>query len=125
MTTNPFWPEIQSKLIPGQSVYEISTIVCRAFHGRLEKLKTFLRQNFGGLAYEIGVIEFQKRGLPHAHIAVKFKTEPPLSVLDSFISAELPDPVEDPGLYNQVRRVHLHSEDHLTRPGSRCNRNNE
>lgn len=54
-------------------------------------------QDFGGLAYEIGVVEFQKRGLPHAHIAVKFKTEPPLSVLDSFILAELQEkrfPVE-------------------------------
>jgi len=122
MTTNPLWPEIQSQLLPGQTVFDIPAIVNRAFHGRLEKLKVFLRQNFGGLAYEIGVIEFQKRGLPHAHIVIKFKTEPSISVLDSFISAELPDPNVDLALYNQVRRLHIHSRDHLTRPGSRCNR---
>lgn len=34
-------------------------------------LKTFLRQHFGGLLYEIGVVEFQKRGLSHAHVVVK------------------------------------------------------
>ena len=123
MTTNPLWPEIQSKLLPGQSVYDIPGIVCRAFHGRLEKLKNFARRNFGGLLYEIGVIEFQKRGLPHAHIVLKFRSEPSLSVLDSFISAELPDPNQEPDLYNQVRRFHIHSRDHLTRQGSRCNRN--
>ena len=95
MTTNPLWPEIQAKLLPHQSVYDVPAVVCRAFHGRLEKLKVFLRQNFGGLAYEVGVIEFQKRDLPHAHIVIKFKTEPSLSVLDSFISPELPDPNED------------------------------
>jgi hypothetical protein len=33
----------------------------------------------------------QKRG-PHAWIVVKFNTEPPLSALDLFISAEIPDP---------------------------------
>jgi Helitron helicase-like domain at N-terminus len=98
VTTNPLWPEIQEKLRRGQSVFDAPTVVNRAFHGRIDKLKTFLRQHFGGLLYEIGVIEFQKRGLPHAHIVVKFKTEPPLSALDSFISAELPHPNEDPDL---------------------------
>jgi len=77
MTTNPLWDEIQSKLRPGQTVFDISGIVCRAFHGRLDKLKSFLRQNFGGLVYEIGVIEFQKRGLPHAYIVVKFRRSRP------------------------------------------------
>ncbi|KAN0071318.1 hypothetical protein V8E54_010749 [Elaphomyces granulatus] len=72
---NPLWPEIQSQLLPGQSVFDIPGVVNRAFHARLEKPKVFLRQNFGGLAYDIGVIE----------------TEPSVPVLDSFISAELPD----------------------------------
>jgi hypothetical protein len=94
MTTNPRWPEIQSQLLVGQDVNDIPVVVCRAFHARLQALKAFLRTKFGGLAYEISVIEFQKRGLPHAHIAVKFKHELPLSAIDSLISAELPDPKE-------------------------------
>ncbi|KAN0070978.1 hypothetical protein V8E54_011143, partial [Elaphomyces granulatus] len=82
---NPLWPEIQSQLLPGQSVFDIPGVINSSFHGRLEKLKA---------------------GRSHR--------------LDSFISAELPDPNE---LYNQVRRLHVHSQGHLTRPGSRCNRN--
>jgi hypothetical protein len=123
MTTNPQWPEIQSQLLPGQNVSDIPAVVSRAFHKCLQALKTFLRRQFGGLAYEISVVEFQKRGLPHAHIVVKFLNEPPLSAIDSFISAELPDPEEKPELYRQVKRFHTHSSDHLTREVSRCNRN--
>ena len=102
---------------------EIPIIVCRAFHTRLSALKTFLRSKFGGLLYEISVVEFQKRGLPHAHIVVKFKYDPPLSAIDSLISTELPDYNQYPDLYKQVRTFHLHSKDHLSRPGSRCSRN--
>jgi hypothetical protein len=54
MTMNPLWPEIQSQLLPGQSVFDIPGVVNRSFHGRLEKPKVFLRQNF---AYETGAIE--------------------------------------------------------------------
>ena len=123
VTTNPRWPEIQSQLLPGQDISDIPAVVKRAFHERLQALKSFLRKQFGGLACEIGVIEFQKRGLPHAHIVVKFLHEPPLSAIDSFISAELPDPEEKPGLHDQVKRLHTLSQDHLSREGSRYNWN--
>lgn len=38
-TTNPTWPEITSKLLPGQTAADISTIVVRAFYARLKKFK--------------------------------------------------------------------------------------
>jgi hypothetical protein len=122
-TTNPNWPEIRSRLRPGQDASDCPAVVCRAFHARLHMLKTFIRKQFGGLTYEISVVEFQKRGLPHAHIVVKLLQDPPLSAIDDFISAELPDPLENPTLYNLVRRFHMHSPDHLTRSESRCNQN--
>ncbi|KAF7174540.1 hypothetical protein CNMCM6106_009076 [Aspergillus hiratsukae] len=105
MTTNPQWSEIQSQLLPGQDVTDVPAVVCRAFRARLGVLKAFLRKRFGGLVYEISVVEFQKRGLPDAHIVVKFKQEPPLSALDIFISAELPDADQEPDLYHQGRAV--------------------
>jgi hypothetical protein len=123
MTTNPQWPEIQSQLLQGQDVSDIPAVVCRAFHGRLQALKAFLRKHFGGLVYEISVIEFQKRGLPHAHVVIKSNQETPLSMIDCLISAELPDPDEKPMLYQQIKHFHMHSPDHLSRIGSRCNRN--
>ena len=44
-------------------------------------------------------IEFQKRGLPHAHILIwqaGSNREPSAAFVDQFISVELPDPSEDP-----------------------------
>ncbi|KAJ6038891.1 hypothetical protein N7460_007608 [Penicillium canescens] len=122
MTTNPNWPEIQSQLLPGQHFTDIPAVVCRAFHGRLCGLKAFMREKFGGLLYEICVTEFQKRGLPHAHLVVKLQHELPLSQLDGFICAELPDPDEDPALHAAIGRFHMHSQNHLDRSTSRCNR---
>lgn len=58
-----------------------------------------MRRRFGGLIYEISVVEFQKRGLPHAYIVVKVRHEALLSALDDFICAELPDPT----IYTPVR----------------------
>jgi hypothetical protein len=122
MTTNPNWPEIQSQLLPGQHFTDIPAVVCRAFHGRLCELKAFVRKKFGGLLYEICVTEFQKRGLPHAHLVVKLQHELPLTQLDGFVCAELPDPDEDPVLHAAIGRFHMHSQNHLDRPTSRCNR---
>ncbi|GBM36434.1 hypothetical protein AVEN_234818-1 [Araneus ventricosus] len=49
------------------------------------------------LAY-IYVIEFQKRGLPHAHILLTLDSESKIRTkddIDKFMSAELPDPYTD------------------------------
>ncbi|GKA90027.1 hypothetical protein Tco_0811839 [Tanacetum coccineum] len=57
------------------------------------------------------VIEFQKRGLPHAHILLwleehcKCKTP---SDIDDIISAELPSPTDDPNAYKIVTDYMLH-----------------
>jgi hypothetical protein len=107
----------KTKLREGQNVFDAPAAANRAFHGRLDNLKTFLRQRFGGLLQNIGMVGFQKRG-PHAWIVVKFNTEPPLSALDLFISAEILT------LDDKVQRYYLNSRDHPTHPGSRCNRNN-
>lgn len=72
MTTNPKWPEIVQQLLPGQTAADRPTIVCRAFKARLDKLLQFFKSSyFGGVVYIISVIEFQKRGLPHAHLLIK------------------------------------------------------
>jgi hypothetical protein len=71
MTCNPDWPEIKLRLRTGQNASDIPSVVVRAFNGRLKRLKEILRRRFGRLCYMITVIEFQKRGLPHAHIVIK------------------------------------------------------
>lgn len=71
MTCNPEWPEIKARLKPGQSASDIPVIVARAFKIRLQRLQNLLRKKLGHLRYMIKVIEFQKRGWPHAHIIIK------------------------------------------------------
>ncbi|KAK1502270.1 hypothetical protein CABS01_16959 [Colletotrichum abscissum] len=71
MTTNPGWPEIVSSMKASQHFTDIPTVVCRAFHIRLQHLKSFIKAHFGRMLYVITVVEFQKRGLPHAHMLIK------------------------------------------------------
>ncbi|GKD32609.1 ATP-dependent DNA helicase PIF1-like protein, partial [Tanacetum coccineum] len=56
-------------------------------------------------------IEFQKRGLPHAHILLwleeRWKCMNPTKI-DDIISAELPSPVDDPEGYKVVTKYMLH-----------------
>ena len=78
-TCNPMWPEIQEALLSGQSAFDRPDIVCRVFKQRLSALLSNLRAGkyFNGrLIYEISVIEYQHRGLPHAHIVMKIEGAP-------------------------------------------------
>jgi hypothetical protein len=71
ITTNPSWPEITSQLRAGQTASDIPVIVCRVFRAKLRRALDFIRKRFGRLVYMVQVTEFQKRGLPHAHIVLK------------------------------------------------------
>jgi hypothetical protein len=79
-TTNPFWPEIQDRLFAGQSAFDRPDIVVEVFHARLEALIHNIRHGkyFGGreTRYDLRVIEYQHRGLPHFHMVVKMKDMP-------------------------------------------------
>lgn len=75
MTCNTNWPEILSQLRPGQNFIDIPVVVIRVFKRKVALLEHALKTMFpqaGGLLYCIHSIEFQKRGLPHAHILLKF-----------------------------------------------------
>ena len=62
--------------------------------------------NAGKILYRMHVIEFQKRGLPHAHILIKFAKDCVLpSDIDKVISAEIPEDASDAAL---VRKFMLH-----------------
>ncbi|TVY62600.1 ATP-dependent DNA helicase pif1 [Fusarium oxysporum f. sp. cubense] len=121
MTTNPGWPDIVSALRSGQHFTDAPTVACRAFHMRLQHLKAFIKRHFGRVIYAITVVEFQKRGLPHAHMLIKVSPEPTIDALDAIISAELPRSPADAALRASVLRTNIHSRNHLNGP-SYCNR---
>ncbi|XP_040248153.1 uncharacterized protein [Aegilops tauschii subsp. strangulata] len=72
-TCNTAWPEIQAMLQEvGQTAYERPDIVDRVFHIKLKEFMRDIRERgyFGKTLAIIYTIEFQKRGLPHAHIVI-------------------------------------------------------
>lgn len=73
MTFNPDWPEIRSVLCVGQNVSDIPVAVAHVFKSQLQKVLSVLCNNFGQTVYLICVVEFQKRGFPHAHIILKME----------------------------------------------------
>jgi Cdc6-like AAA superfamily ATPase len=109
MTCNPKWPEIQQSTPAGQNP---SPIMCaRVFQLKLLELLRDVRRGlyFGECVYVLHVIEFQKRGLPHAHIA--FRVEgggPVVNVdIDSFIRADIPKPTEANGKLRAAVLKHM------------------
>ncbi len=114
MTTNKNWPEIKSMLLENQSAEERPDIVCRVFYQKLKLLLSELKSDeiFGPLCAYIYVVEYQKRGLPHAHLLIwlkdrDFATE--CHKIDEYISAELPD---DQNLKELVLKFMIHGPCH-------------
>lgn len=65
--------------------------------------------NGGQKLYRTHVIEFQKRGLAHAHIAVKFEKEPlTMDKIDKVLSAHMPNVESDLWCLVQKQIIHKH-----------------
>ena len=95
MTCNPDWDEITDSLLPGQQAWERPDLTARVFELKFKRLISEIvdRRRFGRVIGYVGVIEFQKRGLPHAHLLVILAPESkPRSAdaFDKFTCAELP-----------------------------------
>jgi hypothetical protein len=113
MTCNPTWPEITAALLTGQTAHDRPDLVARVFK---LKLKVFLNELlkagvFGKTVAHFQVIEFQKRGLPHAHILIILEKDDKLRTpadVDNCIVAELPpspDIFADPEQRAQATRL--------------------
>ncbi|XP_021764733.1 uncharacterized protein LOC110729312 [Chenopodium quinoa] len=94
MTCNANWPEIKAELQPGEKAQDRPDGVARIFRAKLLALKKQIMKKkvFGEVAAMINVVEFQKRGLPHAHFLIilkfDFKIRGPADY-DKFVSAEI------------------------------------
>ena len=68
LTTNPDWPELREWFQPGQTATNAAMATVRVFKARSAKVMALFKTLFGKPSYIVKVIEFQRRGLPHAHI---------------------------------------------------------
>ncbi len=96
-TCNPQWPKIKKTLLLGQQLQDRSDLVTQVFKIKLKELINDIHKKhiLGRTIVGIYVIEFQKRGLPHAHILIFFaKDYKPHTVedVDRMISAEFLNP---------------------------------
>ena len=77
MTCNPKWPEIVSELHVSQTPQDRPDIAARVFKLKKDQLMDDLVHGgvLGTVVAYMYVIEFQKRGLPHAHILLILATK--------------------------------------------------
>ena len=74
----------------------------------------------------IHVIEFQKRGKPHAHMLIHLHDSDKLRTpadIDSLISAEIPDPIASPQLHHIVTTFMMHGPCGVLKPNNVCMEN--
>lgn len=123
ITCNPNWDEITSNLNGLQSS-DRPDLVCRVFKLKLKELIRDLTRNgiFGATSGFCYTIEFQKRGLPHAHILLTLQLQDKIrrDELDSVISAEIPDPSVSPLLHSIVARNMIHGPCGPSYPAAKC-----
>jgi ATP-dependent DNA helicase PIF1 len=96
MACNLNGDEILSEHEPGQTPQDRPDLIVRIFRVKLEDLKIqlFKKHMLGKVAAYTYVVEFQKRGLPHAHFLLIMEGRYTLTCpeqYNSIISAELLD----------------------------------
>jgi len=94
MTMNPNHPDVDAALLPLQRPVDRPDLIVRVFKGLLDKLIDDIKEGiFGEMVGLVYSVEYQARGLPHAHILLflagrdKFNTT---EDIDRVICAEIP-----------------------------------
>lgn len=125
MTCNPNWDEITDELEHGQTPQDRPDLVVRVFRAKLEDLKKQLFKDhiFGVVAAHAYVVEFQKRGLPHAHFLLIMQSDYKLTCpeqYDRIISAELPNKEKYTTLHEMVVKHMMHGPCGVLNPNNVC-----
>ncbi|XP_076925699.1 uncharacterized protein LOC143588627 [Bidens hawaiensis] len=114
VTCNPKWPEM-TRFLKDTTLNseDRPDILCRLFKIKLDALLKDLKDKavLGKVQAVVYTIEFQKRGLPHAHMCLFMHADhklPDVEHVDPFISAEIPDKNEDPELHYLVSELMIH-----------------
>ncbi|XP_035838840.1 uncharacterized protein LOC110906363 [Helianthus annuus] len=125
MTCNPKWPEICDNLHVGQTATDRPDLVSRVFRAKLEDLKDqlFKKHVLGEVKAYVYVIEFQKRGLPHAHFLLIMYPQHKINNADHYdkvVCAEIPNKLTHPRLHEMVVKHMIHGPCGNLRSSSPC-----
>ena len=112
MTCNPKWPEIVDSLPHGSKAEDHPEIVARVFKIKLDDLMAGLteRHVLGVTIAHMMVVEFQFRGLPHAHILLVMQSADRIltaDATDQVSVAELPPRSSDNRTQRRLRETVL------------------
>ncbi|GAA0171392.1 hypothetical protein LIER_25435 [Lithospermum erythrorhizon] len=94
---------IKERLQPGEEAQNRPALCARVFKAKLSIIndKIISGEVFGKVSSVVHVVEFQRRGLPHAHFLIILKPEYKYmtpKAYDRVVSSELPDKGVDPYL---------------------------
>jgi hypothetical protein len=114
MTCNPQWPEIVRSLPYGVKAEDRPDLTARVFKAKLDELlKDLVERHVLGVALAImQVVEFQYRGLPHAHILLVLDAEDDIltaDAIDQVVCAQLPS-INAPDLRRKVLQHMIHND---------------
>ncbi|XP_026470268.1 uncharacterized protein LOC113374439 [Ctenocephalides felis] len=109
-TCNPKWNETKKLLMPGQTTMDRHDITARVFKQKLKSLMNLITHHsvFGETRCLLYSVEWQKRGLPHAHILLWLVDKVRSVEIDNIISAEIPDKNVDEKLFDIVTTNMIH-----------------
>ena len=113
MTCNPQWKEVTDNLEPNENPCDRIDLLDRVFKMKLNALvkDIFERHVLGFTVGRIIVVEFQQRGLPHAHILIIMdSSDRPITPdqFDRLFQATIPDAKKEPLLFKRVSSHHTH-----------------
>lgn len=113
ITANTHWREIRENMPAFLDESSRPDLIVRVFKLKLKSILEEITQGnlFGPTAGLIYVIEYQKRGLPHAHIVVFLKEGYKLtttSQIDNVICAEIPPDYQN-DLLSKVKKYMMHT----------------
>ena len=109
-TCNPEWTEIKDNLFADQKPIHRHDITARVFRQKFLKFVDLMKlaEIFGKQKCYMYTIEWQKRGLPHAHFLSWLEESIKPEQVDSLIRAEIPNETEDKELFEIIKKNMIH-----------------